>query len=81
MVHELATTKDVIRALGDKAVVAAMVGASYETVCNWARANHFPPKTFVALQRAMAERGIRAPIELWGMVALVDSDDSEGPSA
>lgn len=64
---QLQTTREVITALGGIASVAAITGRSYKSVSGWqaARRSTFPASTFLALQRALAEKCHTAPASLW----------------
>lgn len=66
---ELTTTKQIIEALGGIDDVARLTGRNSDAVWNWDRRSEtFPANTFVAMQRALKERGHTAPVSLWRMV-------------
>ena len=65
--QELGTTKDVMDALGGTAEVAKLTGRTYNAAHNWRAFPRFPSNTYVAITRALDEKGIHAPASLWGM--------------
>ena len=65
---KLATANAVFEALGGINAVAELTGAKYVTAHRWRTVGQFPPKTFVLLTDALADRGFQAPIELWKML-------------
>ena len=65
----LSTTDEVIDALGGNAKVGALLGVSGDAVSTyreWYRGK-FPARTYVILQKALAEAEKSAPGSLWGM--------------
>lgn len=71
--RELSTTADVIDALGGNIAVAELTECTdSKSPSNWRSWEAFPPKTYVVMQRALAERGCTAPPSLWKMVGLTD---------
>lgn len=67
--QELGTTKDVMDALGGTAEVAKLTKRTYNAAHNWRAFSTFPSNTYVAMNGALDEKGLRAPASLWGMVA------------
>lgn len=65
---ELADTVAVIEALGGTNAVAKLTGRKYSAAFNWRSFEHFPPDTFLVMQKALQERGYDAPPKLWRMV-------------
>ncbi len=63
----LETTRDVIVALGGIKAVATLTGRRYSAAANWNQFSKFPANTFHVMQLALQERGLAAPIALWGM--------------
>jgi hypothetical protein len=63
----LRTTADVIDALGNNVQTAKLLGVKYNTVTNWRTFGHFPPDTYVMMQRELELRDFIAPPELWKM--------------
>jgi hypothetical protein len=64
----LATTAEVIEALGGTMAVARLTGRRMTAVSNWRRRREtFPANTFLTLTRALASAGCDAPTWLWGM--------------
>lgn len=57
----------VITSLGGPNAVAKLVGLKQPAVSNWKKRGSFPPRTYIALQAALAERRLTAPNSLWGM--------------
>ncbi len=64
---QLATTAEVIAALGGNIPVAELTGARPKTVSMWKTFGKFPWRTQMALSRALNARGMCAPESLWGM--------------
>lgn len=73
------TVKDAMRLLGGYAAAAEVADVSYEAACNWVRSNRFPPRTYVAFKRLLAERGATAPDELWNMVHAPETPPASDP--
>jgi len=65
--QELTSTKQVFEVLGGIAGVAKLTNSNYSTAGNWSSTNKFPARTYITLQRELAERGFSARPELWGM--------------
>lgn len=66
----LRTVKDVVDALGIERV-CEVTGANPKQAWHWyGRANVFPAYTYVALQKALKRRELRAPDHLWSMVGV-----------
>jgi hypothetical protein len=63
----LSTTDDVIDALGGTGAVARLAGVGSSAVSNWRTWSNFPPRTFLKLTEALAERNLTAPSWLWDM--------------
>lgn len=57
----------VIVALGGTGEVAKLIGGSPAVVSNWKKSGAFPPKTYITIQTALAQRNLSAPNSLWGM--------------
>ncbi len=68
----LASAREIFDLLGGIQAVADLTGAEYAAAANWKRFGRFPPKTYVALQRALMSRHTIAPATLWGMVPMED---------
>ena len=64
----LASAEAIFDVLGGINAVAELTGAKYVTAHRWKTVGKFPPKTFVLLGEALAERGYQAPAELWKML-------------
>lgn len=82
---ELDTVDAVLDALGGVSAVAELTGdfygsdkegrskfkhGAYPTVHLWKQTGAFPPKTYVLLITALAERGYTAPPLLWKMIPV-----------
>jgi hypothetical protein len=67
MSKPLETAIDVFEVLGGTSSVAKLTGAKYSAAANWKQFGRFPPRTYVALQAALAGKGKSAPPTLWGM--------------
>jgi hypothetical protein len=65
--RSLLTTTAVIAALGGTGEVARLMGRGQSAICNWLHFDHLPPSTYLAMTRALTERGLAAPPWLWGM--------------
>lgn len=65
--EELATTSEVMDALGGNAAVAELTGSTLKAVWNWRGFETFPSNTYVAMTDALRARGKTAPASLWGM--------------
>lgn len=69
MFEELKTVEEVINKLGGPSGVAAITGAKHTSaVSNWKKLGKFPAKTHPVLKRALYERGLAAPEELWSVI-------------
>lgn len=66
--NELATTSEVIDALGGTTRVARLTGRKLAAVSNWREKQSFPPSTFLVMQAALAKAERSAPATLWGML-------------
>jgi hypothetical protein len=66
---KLLTTDDVIRALGGGSALGRLVGRTPQSVNHWrgAERGKFPAWTFLIIQAALRERGLKAPATLWGV--------------
>ena len=64
---ELKTAAAVFEELDGISGVAKLTGAKYTAAANWKQFGCFPPRTYVALQTALAEKGKSAPAKLWSM--------------
>ena len=64
----LATTSEVILALGGVKAVAELTGRTYDAAWNWNKFETFPSDTYLVMTGALRERGIEAPPSLWRMV-------------
>jgi len=67
MSRQLKTAVAIFEELGGIRGVAKLTGANYTQAANWKHFDRFPPRTYVLLQRALADKGKRAPPALWGM--------------
>jgi len=74
MLNELATTGEVIEALGGVPAVAELTGSTYKAVFNWKGFSNFPSKTYLIMTGALAAVGKTAPAALWGMTAAQESE-------
>ena len=63
----LATTIEVMDALGGVKAVAALTKRTYNAAHNWRSSERFPSNTYVTLTRALEAKGKTAPPSLWGM--------------
>lgn len=61
----LSTTSEVIDALGGTAEVARLTGRKLNAASNWHQFQTFPPDTFLTMQEALSDIGIKAPAWLW----------------
>jgi hypothetical protein len=68
MSTNLKTTNEVIDALGGVRAVADLTRRRYSAAYNWRKFKTFPSNTFLAMQAALAEKGLTAPPSLWRMV-------------
>jgi hypothetical protein len=57
----------VIFALGGMKAVCRLTGRKETAPYNWRKRDLFPPSTYLALTKALSERGLSAPAWLWGM--------------
>lgn len=65
--RHLASTEEVIAALGGKQAVAALTGRSWSAVWNWEDRKSFPTNTYAILKAEIEKKGATAPDSLWGM--------------
>ncbi len=73
MGKSLATTTEVIKALGGNKAVEELVGARYpQQVSNWRSAGTFPPHVYFVMTEALKAKGLYAPAALWRMTAAQD---------
>lgn len=74
----LATTEQVIDALGGNHAVADMLGGHHKAVANWRYFGFFPANTYLALREALKQRHkrARAPDSLWAMRPLIPNKRS-----
>jgi hypothetical protein len=63
----LQTANEVIDSLGGTTKTAKIACRSPQSVSNWRAANRLPAETFRRLTEKLAERGMEAPPELWGI--------------
>lgn len=61
---------EIIDLLGGNIAVGKLTGSNPKTVSNWRRFDQFPANTFVVLRNALAELGVDADPQLWGMVGI-----------
>lgn len=67
----LATTREVIEALGGTTPVRQLVGAkSQQRVYNWIVRGRFPPETFPIITTQLAIRGFAVDPTLWRAVPV-----------
>jgi hypothetical protein len=69
MTKQLHTVEEVISVLGGTKAVAELTNktANPSTVPMWKSRGKFPATTYAKIQSALDERGLSAPMELWGM--------------
>jgi hypothetical protein len=67
--EQLRTTAEVIDALNGIQAVVAITGRSTQAVWNWKNRGVFPAWTYLALTRALAEKGREADPRLFRMIA------------
>lgn len=79
MLIRLHTTAEIVNVLGGNGPTAkltmsaedaadpAKAAKAAKAVTNWKKAETFPSNTYVAMTRALRERGYEAPDTLWGM--------------
>lgn len=73
MIRPLKTAATVIEHLGGLDAVRRLTRAkSISVVSNWKVSGGFPPKTYVALTKALKARGLSAPPSLWGMLEAAE---------
>lgn len=65
--QKLFTTAEIIDALGNNVQAAKLLGVKYNSVTNWRTFGHFPPDTYVMIQKELELRGYKAPASLWKM--------------
>ena len=70
MPRKLATTTEVIDALGGNQVVARITRRNAKAVSMWRSFNTFPPDTFLAMNAALSAKGKCAPSALWRMIPI-----------
>ena len=76
---ELLTANEIVEVLGGTNAVSDLVGSRPSAVSNWRRMG-FPPKTFIALQAALAEKGFSADPSIWKMVGAPHKEPSAAVS-
>jgi hypothetical protein len=64
---KLTNISDVLVALGGPTPVSKMLGLRRNAPLMWRKRKTLPPRTYVALQEELGERGHTAPPRLWGM--------------
>lgn len=74
----LETSSEIIDALGGNGPTGEITEADPKTVSAWRSANAFPPRTYLVMKAALADRGIDAPPTLWKMIGA--SSDLERAS-
>jgi hypothetical protein len=79
--EELFDTASVMAALGGYLEVAELTGSKPKAASNWGRFETFPSNTYVAMIRALREKGKTAPVSLWGMKSAIHSDPEKAESA
>lgn len=67
---QLLTVSEVIDALGGTAVVARLLGLTMGAVTNWRATGRINSKFFLILSAALADKGLSAPPDLWGIRPL-----------
>jgi hypothetical protein len=67
MARKLNTTAEVMDALGGNAAVADLTNSTYKAAANWRAFETFPARHFVVMTKALEDRGLTAPVSLWGM--------------
>lgn len=72
----LDTPTAVVAALGGNGAVARIASSNARAVTNWKKRG-FPPRTFPALTEALRRRGLHAPMRLWGMVEVAETEAAE----
>jgi hypothetical protein len=65
MSKRLSSTNEVIDALGGTFEVALLTGRGHTAPYNWLYLKRFPPNTYLAMTRALLDRGLFAPAWLW----------------
>lgn len=69
MFEELRTIEEVIDKLGGPSGVAEITGVKHTSaISNWKRIGKFPAKTHPVMMRALRERSLVAPEELWSVI-------------
>jgi hypothetical protein len=68
MMKQLSTVDEVISELGGHDAVRELTRrSSLSAVPMWKNRRRFPATTYTILKSALAERGLSAPDDLWGM--------------
>lgn len=63
----LETSSQVIDAVGGTTAAAQLADSSPQSVNNWRRSGRLAGDTFLIFSEELKERGLRAPLALWGM--------------
>lgn len=71
---QLSKTSEVVDALGGYLAVADLTGSKPKAASNWRRFQTFPSNTYVAMIKALREKGKTAPASLWGMKSPAESE-------
>jgi len=72
----LATTAEVVEALGGYLAVAEITHSKPKAASNWPRFKTFPANTYLAITEALLAKGKTAPASLWGMKAANSEQES-----
>lgn len=65
----LTTVTDVIDKLGGYEEVCHLTGRKYKAVWMWPYLGKFPANTYVIIKGALADKGLKAKDDLWGMAS------------
>jgi hypothetical protein len=60
------TVADLIKALDGQAAAARLFGTTPQNVDHWRRKGRIPAHHFLPQRKALAGKGIEAPVTLWG---------------
>lgn len=75
-VKTLETSSEIVDALGGNGPTGDITEADPKTVSAWRSANAFPPRTYLVMTAALAERGYAAPASLWKMIGASNEMES-----